>query len=219
MGPHQLQFLCSGRTGVGTRCLTINNSDGNKLMGAWSLGRSNAYECGWYHHKNKGYRQSFFQNRPSGFIYDDVRLLGDLDWLQQGRRHDVLLVKASIMAGGIDLGAGFNQNTDAFGYTELAISQATFPPYVTNSLGALAATTRQDYYPVCPMEQLVLPAAKQAPRVLANTERHQWHEPAIQKLSNAVYKPKASLAMVKFAGLFFKDDFGKIPARFYGQWC
>ncbi|MEJ7646198.1 MAG: alginate export family protein [Chryseolinea sp.] len=45
-------------------------------------------------------------------VYDDVRLLGNLDWLQQGRRHDAALVKFDVKGWTAHLGAGFNQNAE-----------------------------------------------------------------------------------------------------------
>jgi hypothetical protein len=45
-------------------------------------------------------------------VYDDVRLLGNLDWLQQGRRHDAALVKFDFKSWTAHSGAAFNQNTE-----------------------------------------------------------------------------------------------------------
>ena len=46
-------------------------------------------------------------------VYDDQRLLGNLDWLQQGRRHDVALLKYETTNWLLHLGAAFNQNKEA----------------------------------------------------------------------------------------------------------
>lgn len=43
-------------------------------------------------------------------VYDDQRLLGNLDWLQQGRRHDALLLKFRKDSWSVDAAAAFNQN-------------------------------------------------------------------------------------------------------------
>ncbi|TXK47542.1 hypothetical protein FVR03_09110 [Pontibacter qinzhouensis] len=43
-------------------------------------------------------------------VYDDARLLGNLDWLQQGRRHDALILKFSHKGWVADAGVAFNQN-------------------------------------------------------------------------------------------------------------
>jgi hypothetical protein len=45
-------------------------------------------------------------------VYDDSRLLGNLDWLQQGRRHDLALLKLEHKGWQAHLGAGFNQNQE-----------------------------------------------------------------------------------------------------------
>lgn len=45
-------------------------------------------------------------------VYDDVRLLGNLDWLQQGRRHDAALLKFEQHGWIAHAGAGFNQNSE-----------------------------------------------------------------------------------------------------------
>lgn len=43
-------------------------------------------------------------------VYDDVRLLGNLDWLQQARRHDAVLIKFEHLGWTAHLGTAFNQN-------------------------------------------------------------------------------------------------------------
>jgi hypothetical protein len=45
-------------------------------------------------------------------VYDDVRLLGNLDWLQQARRHDAALVKFDHNGWTAHLGAAYNQNAE-----------------------------------------------------------------------------------------------------------
>jgi hypothetical protein len=45
-------------------------------------------------------------------VYDDVRLLGNLDWLQQARRHDAALLKFEHKDWTAHLGAAFNQNAE-----------------------------------------------------------------------------------------------------------
>ena len=46
-------------------------------------------------------------------VYDDVRLLGNLDWLQQARRHDAALLKFDHKGWTAHLGAAFNQNAES----------------------------------------------------------------------------------------------------------
>lgn len=45
-------------------------------------------------------------------VYDDQRLLGNLDWLQQGRRHDAAVLKYETPAWMVHLAAAFNQNKE-----------------------------------------------------------------------------------------------------------
>jgi hypothetical protein len=45
-------------------------------------------------------------------VYDDVRLLGNLDWLQQARRHDAALVKFDHNGWTAHVGVAFNQNAE-----------------------------------------------------------------------------------------------------------
>jgi hypothetical protein len=45
-------------------------------------------------------------------VYDDVRLLGNLDWLQQARRHDAIVFKFDHKGYTAHVGAAFNQNAE-----------------------------------------------------------------------------------------------------------
>jgi len=45
-------------------------------------------------------------------LYDDSRLLGNLDWLQQARRHDAALLKFEHNGWTIHLGGAYNQNAE-----------------------------------------------------------------------------------------------------------
>lgn len=45
-------------------------------------------------------------------VFDDQRLIGNLDWLQQGRHHDAAILKYTTPAWNIQLGAAFNQNKE-----------------------------------------------------------------------------------------------------------
>ncbi len=52
-------------------------------------------------------------------VYDDERLLGASDWLTQARRHDAIVFKLLQNGWQLDLGAAFNQNTDAINYNDI----------------------------------------------------------------------------------------------------
>lgn len=51
-------------------------------------------------------------------IYDDSRLLGNLDWLQQARRHDMAVLKFVYKNWLADTGLAFNQNSEATNETK-----------------------------------------------------------------------------------------------------
>jgi hypothetical protein len=73
-------------------------------------------------------------------IYDDVRLIGNLDWLQQARRHDMVLMKAVHKGWQVDLGYAFGQNSDAFGVTGTSYVPANVSQYTRTSTGVLVPT-------------------------------------------------------------------------------
>jgi hypothetical protein len=69
-------------------------------------------------------------------VYDDVRLLGNLDWLQQARRHDAAVLKLDHKGWTIHLGAALNQNAERKSNT---VYNGTPTGYVasTNGIGAM----------------------------------------------------------------------------------
>ncbi|UEG50110.1 alginate export family protein [Ferruginibacter lapsinanis] len=88
----------------------------------------------------KGFLEKlFFKIGRQELLYDDARLLGNLDWAQQGRRHDALLLKALHRGYQIDLGAAFNQNSDAI-TTGTVYTPGNVPAYVLNDIGVLVPT-------------------------------------------------------------------------------
>jgi hypothetical protein len=68
--------------------------------------------------------------------YDDQKVLGGLDWLQQGRRHDALILKYANKGWIADLGFAFNQNRELNTGT---VYNGTNPAYAagTNGIGTL----------------------------------------------------------------------------------
>lgn len=73
-------------------------------------------------------------------LYDDSRLLGNLDWLQQARRHDAAVFKLLHKGWQLDAGFAFNQNTDAFNYNGTFYTPANTPVIVKDSRGYLVPT-------------------------------------------------------------------------------
>lgn len=65
-------------------------------------------------------------------VYDDQRLLGNLDWLQQGRRHDAALLKYETKSWMLHLSGAFNQNKENTSGTVYNSTPAGNYPATTN---------------------------------------------------------------------------------------
>src|SRR6187200_259632 len=119
---------------------SISNADGNRLMlheGWADITLANKADTTI---KFKALDLLSFKIGRQELIYDDVRLIGNLDWLQQARRHDMALLKMLHHGWQVDLGYAFNQNTDAFGVTTTSYVPGNVPAYVKNSTGVLVPT-------------------------------------------------------------------------------
>lgn len=185
---------------------TINPADGNRLMvhEAWAeVTLMNANDTTI---KTKLLDNLSFKIGRQTLIYDDVRLLGDLDWAQQARRHDALLLKAMHKGWQIDLGAGFNQNTDAFGYTGTGYMAGNTPAYVTNSNGILVATPAA-LLPLAPNGAIAANSSKSGIPVLMNPPSTNGMNQQYKSIQMLYVSRK--FGQTKFAGLVFKDDFAR----------
>ena len=185
---------------------SISNADGNKLM----------LHEGWADLKLANRDDTTFKFQLVDYMslkigrqelsYDDVRLLGNLDWLQQGRRHDMALLKTVHKGYQVDIGFAYNQNSDAFGITNTSYVPANVPPYVKNSLGQLVPT---------PAGLLPLTIAGNAANNSNKTGSPVWVNPPGTNGGNQDYKSFASVYVsrkfgnLKLSGLFFNDNFGK----------
>ncbi|MDP4265153.1 MAG: alginate export family protein [Bacteroidota bacterium] len=119
---------------------TISNNDGNRLSvhEAWAeLVLANKSDSSF---RKPGVDYFGVKIGRQELLYDDSRLLGNLDWLQQARRHDAIVFKLLNKGWQFDLGAAFNQNTDAFNYNGTYYTPANVSPYVKDSKGNLAPT-------------------------------------------------------------------------------
>jgi len=118
---------------------TISNADGSKLglHEAWA-------ELVLSNKKDTSFKSAvdYFGIKigRQELLYDDSRLLGNLDWLQQARRHDAIVFKLLNKGWRADLGLAFNQNTDGFNYNGTYYTPANVAPYVKDSKGFLVAT-------------------------------------------------------------------------------
>jgi hypothetical protein len=121
----------------GQDAASISSADGNRLglHEAWvliPLKNSDSLTTA-----EKG--QLNFKIGRQELLYDDSRLLGNLDWLQQARRHDAIVFKYRKKNWKADLGAAFNQHTDAFSYDGTYYTPANLAATVKNSKGELNA--------------------------------------------------------------------------------
>lgn len=139
-------------------------------------------------------------------VYDDVRLIGNLDWLQQGRRHDMALLKMVHKGWQVDVGYAFNQNTDAFNTTGTSYIPGNIPPYIKNSAGVLVPTPA-GIVPLTASGSMANNSVKAGAPVYTN--------PPSTNGANQDYKSFTSVYIsrkfnqTKFSALFFNDQFGK----------
>lgn len=119
---------------------TISNADGNKMgvHEAWAeIILANKKDTSF---KKSGVEYFAIKLGRQELVYDDVRLLGNLDWLQQARRHDAVVFKLLNKGLQLDAGFAFNQNTDAFNYNGTYYTPANISASVKDSKGFLVAT-------------------------------------------------------------------------------
>jgi len=183
---------------------SISNADGNKLMvhEAWAdLVLANKADTTI---KFTALDQLSLKIGRQELSYDDVRLIGNLDWLQQGRRHDMALLKLGHFGWQAEVGYAYNQNSDAFGITNTSYVPANVPAYVKNSQGNLVLT------PVG-----ILPLAANINANSSKTGSPVWTNPPSTNAATQNYKSFTSVYVTrkfkqtKFSGLFFNDHFGK----------
>ncbi len=185
---------------------TISNADGNRLMLHEGWADLTLFNKADTTVKTKGIDLMSLKLGRQELIYDDVRLLGNLDWLQQARRHDMALLKTVHKGWQVDLGYAFNQNTDAFGYTSSGYIPSNVAPYVKNSLGLLVPT---------PAGILPTATAGSVANNSSKTGTPIWINPPTTNGGNQNYKSFTSLYIskkikqTKFSALYFNDNFGK----------
>ncbi len=117
---------------------SISNADGNKL----------SIHEGWaeiilLNKADTTIKTKFLDNLSlkigrQELIYDDARLIGNLDWLQQGRRFDMALLKAVHKGWQVDVGYAFNQNAET--NSGSFYIPANIAPFIKNDIGVLVPT-------------------------------------------------------------------------------
>jgi hypothetical protein len=93
-----------GQDGSMINRYTVDANDGFMLHEAW--GEISLVDTG------KTVKNFTLKIGRQELVYDDVRLLGNLDWLQQARRHDAALIKFEHKGWMLHLGGAFNQNRE-----------------------------------------------------------------------------------------------------------
>jgi len=136
-------------------------------------------------------------------VYDDESLLGNLDWTQQARRHDAIVFKTLQSGWQFDLGAAFNQNTDAINYNGTYYTPANVPVTVKDNNGNLANTP----FGLIPLINSSGISARNGNPAFAN--------PPGTNAASQDYKAMQYLYIAKkfnrskISGLFLTDQFGK----------
>ncbi|MEA5459613.1 alginate export family protein [Arcicella sp. LKC2W] len=139
-------------------------------------------------------------------IYDDVRLIGNLDWLQQGRRHDMVLLKAVHKGWQVDAGYAFGQNSDGFGVVGTGYVPANVNAFTRTSTGVLVPTPA-GIIPLTVGGGIGANSVKTGGALA-------WINPPSTNGASQDYKSFKSVYIsrkfnqTKFSGLFFQDDFG-----------
>lgn len=185
---------------------TISNADGSRLgvHEAWAeLILANA--------KDSSFTKSavdFFSVRigRQELVYDDQRLLGNLDWLQQGRRHDAIVFKLLHKGWQADLGAAFNQNSDAVNFNGTYYTPANLPAYVKDSKGNLAPTPAG----LLPLVNGTGFSAMNGSPSLANAPGTNGMNQDYKSMQFLYIARK--LNQTRISGLVFADEFGKYQA-------
>lgn len=176
---------------------TISNADGNKLMvhEAWAditlLNRADSTIA------TKAIDYLSLKIGRQEMVYDDSRLIGNLDWLQQGRRFDAALLKAQHKGWALDLGFGFNQNTDAFGVAGTYYTPANVPTSALSTQNVTLAIP-SGFLPT---------ATKGGAPVVANAVSTNGQNQQFKSFQMAYLTRK--FKQTKFSALVFKDDFQK----------
>ena len=190
---------------------TISSTDGNRLMvhEAWA-------EIVLANKKDSAIARSFadyfsVKIGRQELLYDDSRLLGNLDWLQQARRHDAVIFRLLQKGWQLDLGAAFNQHTAAFGYNGTQYMPANVPSQVRNSQGHLVPTPA-GMIPVINSNGNSAPSGTLALSGPVGTNGLNQHYKAMQFLYVAKTLGKARTSLLLVSDQFAKYTFDSITS-------
>lgn len=187
----------------GADASTINNADGARLgvHEAWGeLVFANSADSSFSHSPVQYFAVRIGRQE---LVYDDQRLLGNLDWLQQGRRHDAIVFKLLDHGWQADIGAAFNQNTDAVNYNGTYYTPDNIPAYVKDSRGNLAPVPA-GYLPL--VNAAGISVRNGTPSVVAAPSTNGANQD--YKAMQYAYGAK-QWGQTRISGLLFADEFGK----------
>lgn len=190
----------------GADASTISTAYGNRFMlheGWAELTLANKADTNI---KFKLVDQLSFKIGRQELIYDDSRLIGNLDWLQQARQHDMALLKIMHHGWQVDLAYAFNQNSDGGGITNTNYLPDNLPAYVKNSFGTLVPL---------PAGLVPLAASGSAANNSSKSGTPVYSNPPGTNGATQNYKSFSSLYLsrkfnqTKVSALFFNDNFGR----------
>jgi len=187
----------------GADASTISSADGSRLgvheaFGEIILANARDSSC-----KRSALEYFSIRIGRQELVYDDQRLLGNLDWLQQGRRHDAVVLKLLQKGWQTDLGLAFNQHTDAIGYNGTYYTPANLPPYIKDSKGNLAPTPAG----LVPLTNAAGISAKNGTPSLANPAGTNGMNQDYKAMQFAYLSKK--IHRTKISALVFADEFGR----------
>ncbi len=180
---------------------TISAADGNKLMLHEGWADITLFNIADTTIKTKFIDNLSLKVGRQELIYDDSRLIGNLDWLQQGRRFDMALLKGMHKGWQIDLGYAINQNAE--NSLNNFYTPGNVAPYVKNDLGVLV-----------PVPAGVVPLLD-AKGNSSKAGSPSYSNPTGTNGSTQDYKNFTSIYVskkfnqTKFSALYFHDSFGK----------
>lgn len=182
---------------------TISNADGSKLSlhEAWAeIALANKKDTSFKHSAVDYFAVKIGRQE---LAYDDGRLIGNMDWAQQARRHDAVVFKLLNKGWQADAGFAFNQNTDAFNYNGTFYTPANIMPYVKDSKGNLTATPAS-FIPLSNAVGVSSKTGSPALQAMPSTNGLNQNYKALQYL----YVAK-TLNKTKLTGLILADHFSK----------
>lgn len=185
---------------------SITNNDGAKLMlhEAWAdLVLANKADSSI---RFKLLDQLSIKIGRQELIYDDSRLIGNLDWLQQARHHDMALLKSVHHGWQVDLGYAYNQNNDNFGNNGTGYVPANLPAYLKNSLGVLVPVPA-GMIPLAAGGNVNNNSSLSGTPIFANSPSTNTASQDYKSFTSLYISKKFD--QTKLSALFFGDNFGK----------